>query len=60
MEIQNALQSLNLSSRKYEENYKASDFSTFRNRLRDNEENEVLRDSKKLKFLSKCLTSEVY
>ena len=60
MEIQNALQSLNLASHKNEKNYKDSDFSTFMNRLRDNQENEVFSDSRKLKFLPKCFTSEVY
>ena len=41
-------------------NYKASDFSTLRNRLYDNLEDEVLSDSRKLDFLPNFVTGEVY
>ena len=37
-----------------------SDYPTFRERLRDNLEDEVLSDSQKLEFLPKFVTGEVY
>lgn len=37
-----------------------SDYPTFRNRLRDNLEDEILNDSQKLEFLLKFLSGEAY
>ena len=37
-----------------------SDYPTFRERLRDNPEDEVLSDSQKLEFLPKFVNGEVY
>lgn len=37
-----------------------SDYLTFRERLRDNPEDEVLNDSQKLEFLPKFVNGEVY